>query len=286
MPRDSFIFYRSFFDTINIVPEGERLSVYHAIIDYALNDVEPSDNMFERLVFTSVKPQIDANNKRHRNGCKGGAPKKNQALTNVEQKASKDDETKEPNDNQSVTKKEPKHNQSRTKVEPNENENVNENVNENWSGDDVVLSRRKSVDVCAKEVLGSQAFIEYIEMTYHISAGQLEKLMDTFVMFLKSTDDTVKSVKDFKLHLMNWIPKNIHRLADSLSDIQSAEYSDKIKALYPENNGYMEKVFNNYIIEHNITAKDAYAEFENAKKSGKSYFDVLLIAQTERRRIK
>ena len=117
--RDSFIFYRSFFETIKKIPKKDRLQLVEAICNYALNDEEDSLSSLNAAIFEMVKPQIDANTKRYENGKKGGRPKK-------------------PNQNQNETKPKPNHNQSITKTKPNVNVNVNvnDNVNDNESGFD------------------------------------------------------------------------------------------------------------------------------------------------------
>lgn len=117
--RDSFIFYRSFFETIKKIPKKDRLQLVEAICNYALNDEEDSLSLLNAAIFEMVKPQIDANTKRYENGKKGGRPKK-------------------PNQNQNETKPKPNHNQSITKTKPNVNVNVNvnDNVNVNESGFD------------------------------------------------------------------------------------------------------------------------------------------------------
>lgn len=117
--RDSFIFYRSFFETIKKIPKKDRLQLVEAICNYALNDEEDSLSSLNAAIFEMVKPQIDANTKRYENGKKGGRPKK-------------------PNQNQNETKPKPNHNQSITKTKPNVNVNVNvnDNVNDNGSGFD------------------------------------------------------------------------------------------------------------------------------------------------------
>ena len=114
--RDSFIFYRSFYEAAKTLGTRERLKLYDAVFEYALNDKEielagPSEGMLKLL-----KPQIDANNRKFENGKKGGRPK----VT----------ETK-PNDNLNETKTKPKGNRPHSKTQPNVNVNVNDNVNVN-----------------------------------------------------------------------------------------------------------------------------------------------------------
>lgn len=127
MERDSFVFYRSFFESISCLTKEQKADCLDAIAKYALDgEVIKMDGIIKAL-FLSMKPQIDANTRRYANGCRGGKPKSNQ------------DETKtEPNHNQTITKPEPKSNQNETKTEPKSNQkatkpepNVNDNDNEN-----------------------------------------------------------------------------------------------------------------------------------------------------------
>ena len=123
--ENSFVFYRSFYDVVNLIPdEAMRCRAYTAICEYAFNGVEPDEDeaFVVKMVFTQAKPQIDANIKRRENGKLGGAPRKK----NVE-----------PEDNHKVTKVEPTVNQSVTTVEP--NVNVNANANENVNVNDNVM---------------------------------------------------------------------------------------------------------------------------------------------------
>lgn len=112
--KDSFVFYRSFQDAINGLDESDQLIIYRAIANYALDKTEPNLERFAKVVFTLIKPQIDANWRKHENGKKGakygklgGAPKGNKNAT----------KQKQPLNNGKTT--------------PNVNENVNVNVNEN-----------------------------------------------------------------------------------------------------------------------------------------------------------
>lgn len=113
--RDSIVFYRSFYDAIKNLPRDIQGEIYTAIMEYSLYGNE-TDNLkpISRSVFTLIKPQIDANNKRFENGRKGGRPKKSE----------------EPNGNQEITKEKPSNNQNENKSKPNVNDNVNDNKKE------------------------------------------------------------------------------------------------------------------------------------------------------------
>ena len=108
--RDSFIFYRSFFESFEGLSKKDKLILFDAICNYALNDIEPELTGVPLSMFKLLKPQLDANIRRFENGKKGGRPKKT--------------ETK-PNDNQTETKTEPNYNL---------NLNVNPNLNGNGNG--------------------------------------------------------------------------------------------------------------------------------------------------------
>lgn len=117
--RDSFIFYRSFYEAIKDLPRDIQGEIYTAIMEYSLYGNE-TENLkpIARSIFTLIKPQIDVNNKRFENGSKGGRPKKSDVETF-------------PHDKQVETKRKPNENQTETKVEPNVNVNDNVNVNNN-----------------------------------------------------------------------------------------------------------------------------------------------------------
>ncbi len=101
MARDSFIFYRSFYESIKELPEENQLEVYKAISNYALNQEEFELTGISKAIFSLIKPQLDANYKKYENG------------------------------KQKKSKTEAKQKQSRSKTGTNVNENVNVNDNDN-----------------------------------------------------------------------------------------------------------------------------------------------------------
>lgn len=76
MKRDSFVFYKSFYDAINELTNEEQLTMYKAITKYAIEGELDELSGVCKVVFTLVKPQIDANNKKFTDGKKGGRPPK------------------------------------------------------------------------------------------------------------------------------------------------------------------------------------------------------------------
>lgn len=110
--RESFVWYRSFKDCAKALPLEHRVELYEGIMDYGLDQSEPIfSNPYLQMAWALIKPQLDANWKRFKNGCKGalhgkkgGAPKGNKNAL------------KQPQNNPKTT--------------PNVNVNVNVNENE------------------------------------------------------------------------------------------------------------------------------------------------------------
>ena len=86
--RESFVFYRSFYDAIKDLPRDVQGEIYTAIMEYSLYGKE-TENLkpIARSVFTLMKPQIDVNNKRFENQRETKTkPKKNQKITKTKPK--------------------------------------------------------------------------------------------------------------------------------------------------------------------------------------------------------
>lgn len=89
MARDSFVFYRSFFEAIKRMPIEVQTEVYPALIEYALDGKEPKGlSDIAQGVFILVKPNIDASIARKENGKKfgklgGRPPKKGKAVSSA-----------------------------------------------------------------------------------------------------------------------------------------------------------------------------------------------------------
>jgi hypothetical protein len=106
--KQSFIFYRSFFEATIPLSDEEKLSLFNAICEYGLNQNETELKPIAKAMFSLIKPQLMANQRRYENGNKGGRPK-----------------------NQNETEEEPNNNLEQTKAKANKNDNVNVNDNKN-----------------------------------------------------------------------------------------------------------------------------------------------------------
>jgi len=102
--RDSFIFYRSFFEATKTLNTEQAADLYYAICSYALDREELELDNIQKALFSLIKPQLDANHKKWENGCKKKL---------------------------NISKPKAKHKQKRSKKQANVNVNVNVNDNEN-----------------------------------------------------------------------------------------------------------------------------------------------------------
>mgnify|MGYP001112534174 FL=1 len=86
MDRESFIFYRSFYEAISCMPPEVQIEIYPAICEYALFGKSPKNlSEIAKGMFALIKPNIDVNTARYENGKKGaqygkrgGRPRKQQ----------------------------------------------------------------------------------------------------------------------------------------------------------------------------------------------------------------
>ena len=158
MERDSFIFYRSFFEAIRVLKDADRLKVYDAIVEKALNDKEIELTGLSNSMFILIKPQLEANNRKYVNGKKGGRPKnKKQDESETKAKQNQNEtlgfEKEQENKNLNKTlgfKKDIKNknqNESKTKANVNDNENVNVNENDNDNAECIMQCYEQNIGI-------------------------------------------------------------------------------------------------------------------------------------------
>lgn len=139
--RDSTIFYRSFYESIQELPLDSQAKIYNAIFNYSLNGQSSELSGIESAIFTLIKPQLDANNKRYENGKK---PKTKPKESEIEAKQK----------------------QELSKTEANKNVNVNDNVNKN-KNENNIEERKLKFAQSLKDFLGTyskemiRAFYDY-----------------------------------------------------------------------------------------------------------------------------
>lgn len=122
--RDSVVFYRSFWEAIEDLPDQEFKQAVSSLMQYALDGKEPDVTGVAKTFFKMAKPQIDSNNKKYQNGTKGGRP-----ITNQKPNHNQEITNQEPSNNQPITKEEPTSDFQKPNVNVNEKENVKEKDN-------------------------------------------------------------------------------------------------------------------------------------------------------------
>lgn len=183
--KESFIFYDSFLNAIDELDKETQLEVYQAITHYALRGEESSLNGVAKAIFHLIKPQIDANNKRYEDGCKGGRPKK-EKTTGFE------------NEKPLVLG-----NGTFEKPNVNVNENVNENVlsyesKEKKESELFLNSNSEKVDLFVLADKVKQEYKAVIGKDLLINLAEQEKLMSLYIAtpdFLESLNPVMWSLK-------------------------------------------------------------------------------------------
>lgn len=162
--RESFIFYSSFSMAVSELCDTDRLAVYDAITAYALTGEMKDLSGVPKAIMTLIRPQLDANNRRYENGCKGGRPK-----TDIKPARNQNATGEKPEESQKINDHIPGRNQSVSVSEPNENDN--RNVNGNASSREYISEKftpptyRQVSDYCAgrKNTVDPGLFVDYYQ---------------------------------------------------------------------------------------------------------------------------
>lgn len=81
--REKITFFRSYYNAIKRLPKEKQVEAYEAILDYALDGVESSDDPFICAMLELMKPNIDRSNElsdsASSRGKQGGRPKANES---------------------------------------------------------------------------------------------------------------------------------------------------------------------------------------------------------------
>ena len=194
MERESFVFYRSFYEGIKELPRDIQGEVLTAIMEYGLNGVTTENQKpITKAMFALIKPQLDANNQRFENGRlgaehgkKGGRPRK-----------------EKPQENPNLT--------------PNVNDNVNVNDNDDkdasaitdekkyYSSDNGVI---KSISELKRDYLNDEnlcnAIIKNLKV---VDKNMLSERLDAFNQHLELQGERLKEVRDYRTHFKNWLKK-------------------------------------------------------------------------------
>lgn len=156
--RESFVFYKSFYQSIKELDTEYQVEIYNAIFEFEFNGKVPDLSGVSKSIFTLIIPQLEANNKRYENGKKGGRP---------------------------ITKTKPNNNQTITKVKPNVNDNVNVNVNVN-DNDNV------NKNMYFEKLELNNIFLEFLQIRKKLKAVNSDRAIKMLIKKLNTYDDETK----------------------------------------------------------------------------------------------
>ena len=185
--RDTFIFYRSFKESMSDLSDTDKLIMYEAITDYSLDMKEPELTGFPKALFSLIRPFLDANTQRWKNGCKGGAPKGN----------------KNNRFSKSTTEVQPEVNQSTNEVQANKDKNVNKDKNKDINKENTIVSKKDELSLSSP----SEEFIKFnqwldkhcpfvLKVKTQMTEPEYQKLLAKYTK--KEISDVLESLNNWK----------------------------------------------------------------------------------------
>ena len=200
MARDSFIFYRSFYEAIKEVPAEAQLQIYKAISIYALEQEEIELSGIAKAIFSLVKPQLDANYKKYENGK----------------------QTK----SRSKAKNKQTESKIGTNVNDNENVNVNVNVNDNAVGESCVDGLQDVIDFYSNNIgLMTPYGLKILES--YLDEGIPAELI--IYAMQKATESNKRTIQYIKGILNSWSKKGIKTLIQAKEEEQEFKQEKQSK---------------------------------------------------------
>ena len=200
MARDSFIFYRSFYEAIKEVPAEAQLQIYKAISIYALEQEEIELSGIAKAIFSLVKPQLDANYKKYENG------------------------------KQTKSKSKAKNKQTESKIGTNVNENVNVNVNvndnDNAVGESCVDGLQDVIDFYSNNIGLMTPYVLKILESYLDEGIPAELIIYAMQKAVESNKRTIQYIKGI---LNSWSKKGIKTLIQAKEEEQEFKQEKRSK---------------------------------------------------------
>ena len=210
---NSFVFYRSFYEAISDLELNDKIAIYEAMADYALNDIEHDLVGVQATMWKLIKPQIDSNKKRREDGNKGGRPKKDNENSFLEAKPQVFS-----NENHRLLNEKPNVNDN-----VNGNKNVNANVNEQATLNDLknkfLPNKEFGIELFKNETPNAQLYNEQlyrVKNKFPIAEDYIE-----FNSQLKLLDKVHTEFKDYAMHFRNWLATKPERKQQEVIEVDS-----------------------------------------------------------------
>lgn len=267
--RESFIFYRSFWDALQTLGTRDRLKLFENICSFALDGDEKPLTGATGGMWQLLKPQLEANIRKYENGTKGGRPK-----------------TK-PNNNLNETKTKPNYNLTESK--PKANYNYNDNYNDNGLGFENQNASEKPPSIFLVSYLNEKTGGNF-------RPGKTTKSLIDSLLEQGYTTDDIKSVIDKKAaewsgddRMRGFLrpstlfgPKFSEYLAQpepiQLEEIRNGKKkTDALRAELEEKTNALQQVRDQIEYIRDLGVKDNKDDYDNAKDQ-----EQLLLARIER----
>lgn len=222
LKNKAFIFYRSFMEVIEEIPdEIKKAKAYKVIVEYGLDGIKPKRNedFIIKVIFKQAKPQIDANLKRYKNcvknGKKGGAPKGN---SNAKKK-----------NNQETTKEQPENNQKN---------NQETTLKDKDKDKDKVKDKDKERD---------KSLYENLSLKYPKLLLDFENLKDFDLsnFDFEQIDNAIKESEFLQSANLSFILNNYDKVISGYYRTIKPEKSEQPKSRNYDNREYSEEDYNN-----------------------------------------
>lgn len=202
----NFIFFVSYYEAIKELPEEQQGAVYKAIVDYAMEGIEPKLKGISKSVFILIKPYIDSSRKKQMSGAKGGSANRKE-----ESELQSEDESKHESKNISKTQSKVISNQ----IKENEYEDEEEFVlkKEKDKEKPTVLSDSELSSLIEKNFTDGevcQKFKEYAAMRKAMGKNKAIRTLATFESCVKKLREYAKT-KHEALEVLDYSISNCYQ---------------------------------------------------------------------------
>ncbi len=199
MKNDSFIFRRSFFDAIRLMPSEIQGEIYAAVAKYALDGVSPKGiSDASKAIFLIVKDDIDRSSLRRKNGKKGAAYGKLGGRPATKPKAEPKPKPKK-EAKPKAEKPEPKAESAKPTVDPKPKAEAPASQPEH------TLTLVQEIE----QLKADATWREPVCMKFRITDGELASRLDAFLSHCQCECEGKphKDITDAKRHFMSWSRK-------------------------------------------------------------------------------
>jgi hypothetical protein len=168
--KHGFVFYRSWLEAIEELPDALMFELLKAIVYYGLNQEEPAEiTPLARSYWKLIKPIIEANNKRYENGKKA------------------------------------KQKQNGSKTEANDKQEGSVRIKEVKKLGIKELTNERIEELKNYRIEEDEAVVELFAMQLSTTKEEVIRLMVYFDNYLKSIDKQHPTITEYKRHFSNWV---------------------------------------------------------------------------------